>query len=301
MAIIVGVSVGSDGAVWCVDSAGNAYMRVGSEWKKNPTAKADEVAVGNVSNVWCRNSAGEVFKLQGSDFSATWAKDAQASQVTSISAGADGTVWVTNSKGQMAYLQGGQWHHVPDVNTAVEVAVGSAAHIWYRDNKGLIYKKDGSGKWQKDNTASDVISLSAGNDGTVWVANSKHELWTMSGGVWKKNDKGTARQISVGKQGLAWVVNAAGEIYHVQAADWPTYWVKVALPKDMPASTKYTIKQGDTVTGIIRAKYPTISTAELRQKSDTVARLNGWPGTMDDNYGGRAKSLKPGDVIVLEA
>lgn len=301
MARVIGVSVGSDGAVWCVDSAGNAYMRVGSEWKKNPTAKAVEVAVGTVNNVWCRNSAGEIFKLKGSAHDGGWDKDAAANQVTSISVGGDGTLWVVNKQGQLARRDGNQWQHDPGVKDAVEVAVGNMSNVWYRNKAGRLLKLGANGKWQADATASQITSHAVGDDGTVWVVNQKGEFWTKFGNEWKKNDKGMGVQISAGRAGLVWCVNAAGEIFHAQAADWPTFWVKVAPPKDLPPSATYTIKQGDTLTGVLRAKYPTISTEELYKKSDQVAKLNGWPGTMADNYGGKATSLKAGDVIILEA
>lgn len=304
MTKVIGVSVGSDGTVWCVDSANNIYMRVGSEWKRNTKGKAVEIAVGNMNHVWCRNSEGNIFKLQGTGFDGMWNPDTVASQVVSISVGDDGTVWVANRKGELVKLDSGQWNANAFGKDAVEVTVGNAANVWYRNKTGHIFKLQGTsafGSWDQDKVASQVESVSVGSDGTIWVSNKPDDLHMKVAGEWKKNDKGKANQISVGKQGLVWCVTAAGAIYHAQAADWATYWTAVAAPKDMPASTTYKIKDGDQLLAILRAKNPGISSTELTKKADQTAKLNGWSGTLADNYGGKATSLKAGDVIILVA
>jgi hypothetical protein len=301
MAKVIGVSVGSDGTVWCVDSAGNAYMRVGSEWKRNPTAKASEVAVGKLDIVWCRNSPGEVYRLQGTAFNSTWAKDPPASLVISISAGDDGTLWVANSKGEAVELNKNQWNHDFTAKDVVEVSVGNAANVWYRNKSGNIFKRDAAGKWQQDTVAKNATSVSGASDGTVWVANNKGELWTKVGNDWKQNPSGRAGQVSTGKTGLVWCVNDDGEIFHAETADWNSGWKKVAAPAEMPGPTTYKLKEKDTVLSILRARHPGISTVELHKKSDQVAKLNKWPGTLANDYNGHAKRLKPGDVIILEA
>lgn len=293
---VIGVSVGADGAVWCADSAGNVYMRVGNEWKRNPTAIANEVAVGNINHIYCRNPQGYVFRLKGTTYDAQWDKDSVASLVTkSISAGADGVVWVVNAKSELVMLDNGVWRHNPHKKDAVAVTVGDAGEVWYCNTAGKIFRLNGSAydsQWVEEPVASQVKSLSAGHDGTLWVTNQKDEIWKKTSAApvnYQKNDKGKAAQISVGSTQLVWCVNAAGEIFHAQGTNYDTYWVKVAPPV-MPART-YEVKQGEWLLKIVREQFKPISEADALKKADEIAKLNGWPN--------REHVLHAGDVIIL--
>lgn len=307
MATVIGVSAGADGVVWCADSAGNLYMRVGSEWKRNPTAKATEVAVGSASHVWCRNADGRVFKLQGANFDGGWSEDPDASLVKqSIAAGSDGTVWVVNTKGELVKREKGQWKHNPTGKNAVEVSVGDTNNVWCLNNLGQPFRLSGTtadSPWLPQTVPGlPVASIGAGNDGAVWVANTKGELFAKDGPTWRMNDKGKAVQISVGNRNLVWCVNAAGELFHAQANDWNTFWVKVAPPAGLPGSRHYTVREGDkSLLAILRKEYPGTVEADVVRRADRVARLNKWPGTLQDNYGGFAQRMQPGDVLILEA
>lgn len=297
--------MGADGAVWVADSAGNLYMRVGSEWKRNPTARATEVAVGSAANVWCRNGEGKVFKLQGTTFDSGWSQDPVASLVKqSIAAGSDGTVWVANTKGELVKLEGNQWVHNPTAKNAVEVSVGDANNVWCRNSAGQVFRLSAPGAtspWLPETVPGlPVVSIGAGNDGAVWIVNTKGELMTKDGPTWRLNDKGKARQVSVGNRNLVWCVNDAGKIFHAQSNDYKTFWVEVAPPA-MPGPRTHIVKQGEHLLAILRATYPGLIEADLVRKSDHVARLNKWTGTLADDYNGRARALKVGEVIVLEA
>jgi len=292
---VIGVSVGGDGAVWCADALGSLYMRVGSEWKRNPTAIANEVAVGNVNNVWCRNREGSIFKLQGPNYNSAWGKDPVASLVKqSISVGSDGTVWVVNTKGQLVKLEAGQWKHNP-TGIAAEVSVGDANNVWCHNYAGELFQLQGSAwdaTWVKAPSASNVVSIGAGNDGTVWVANRWGELWAKVGNEWRKNDKASAVvQVSAGNRDLVWCVNAAGEMFHAQSNDYATYWIKVPSPA-MPKRV-HVVKEGEWLLKIIRNEFNPTTDAQALALADKVAQLNGWPN--------REKVLEPGDVIILEA
>ncbi len=301
---VIGVSVGADGAVWCADALGNLYMRVGSQWKRNPTAIATEVAVGNVSHVWCRNSEGSIFKLLGPSYDSGWSKDPIANQVKqSISVGSDGTVWVVNTLGQLWKLEGGEWRSNP-TGKAVEVSVGDANNVWSLNGSGQIFRLASAGAtspWTPETVPGlPVTSIGAGNDGAVWVVNKQGELLTKDGPTWRLNPNGKATQIAVGNKGLVWVVNAEGQLFHAESADWKTFWKKVDQPP-LPQPVTYTIKMDDTLLGIIRAKYNPRNASELAKKADQIAKLNKWLGTLGNDYNGRARNLRPGDVLTLEA
>lgn len=295
MTKIIGVSVGSDGAVWCCDSLGDLYMRTGSKWSRNPTAIASEVAVGNAQNVWCRNPEGRVFRLDGSTWDSDWDRDPVASIVTrSISVGSDGTLWVVNAKGELVKLENGTWRHNPHRQDAMEVSVGNADHVWYRNTNGKIARLQGSsydGDWVEDTAqASQVASVSAAADGTLWVTNDSGQVFKRVGNKWERNPIASAEQISCGANHLVWCVNDAGQIFHAETPDWNTTWRPVSSPV-MPQRT-YTVQLNDTLGEILKRIYGLTGTA-LWRRADEVAALNGWPN--------REHVLHPNDVIILEA
>ncbi len=291
---VIGVSVGSDGAVWCADSLGSLYMRVGSEWKRNPTAIATEVAVGNSNNVWCRNRDGQIFKLLGNTYDSGWGKDPIASLVKqSISVGSDGTLWVVNTKNQLVKLEAGQWKHNP-TGKAQEVSVGNANNVWCQNAEGRVFKLQGSawdGTWVVDPLATNVVSIGAGDDGAVWIANHKGELWARVGNEWRKNDKASnVIQVAVGNRNLVWCVNASGQIFHAQSNDYATYWVNVPPPV-MPKRV-HQVREGEWLLKIIREELHPPTDAKALAMADQVAKYNGWAN--------REHVIHAGDMVILE-
>jgi hypothetical protein len=114
------------------------------------------------------------------------------------------------------------------------------------------------------------------------------------------NEHGKARQISVGNKNLVWCVNEEGKIFHAESNDWRTYWKEVGQPL-LPQPVLYEIKENDTLLSIIRVKFDPKNAGELAKKADQIAKLNKWTGTLGNDYNGRARNLKPGEVIILEA
>ncbi|HSM58303.1 MAG TPA: tectonin domain-containing protein [Candidatus Sulfomarinibacteraceae bacterium] len=113
MAHVRSVSVGSDGTMWARDQLGLLYKRDGNQWRRNPTAIAEEVVVADANNVWCRNKNGELFKLQSSDWNAGWDKNTVGRDVVSLHVTTDGCVRVVNNKGEI-------WERREDGATAEE-------------------------------------------------------------------------------------------------------------------------------------------------------------------------------------
>jgi hypothetical protein len=182
--------------------------------------------------------------------------------------------------------------------------VGNANNVWCLNSSGQVFKLStaaANSPWMPDTVPGHpVVSIGAGDDGTVWVANQKGELYAKDGPTWRLNPNGNARQIAVGNKNLVWCVNAEGKIFHAESNDWKTFWKEVAPPPMSPKVT-YKIKQDDTLLKIIRAKYNPKNDAELTKKADQIAKLNKWSGTLGDDYNGRARNLHPGEEIILEA
>jgi hypothetical protein len=289
MSKVIGVSVGADGAVWCCDALGSLYQYQGS-WFRSPTAVATEVAVGSSLTVWCRNREGRAFKLQGGNYNDSWQQDTSASLLTTISAGADGTVWAGNIYGRLFKKEGNEWKQNPSA-VAVEVAVGSANHVWYRSQDGRVFRLNGPGYdagWTQDPLASMVTTIGVGQDGTVWVGNSLGQLYKKEGDEWKRNPSASAVQVSVGVADQVWCVNNAGQIYRLGGSAYDSGWLPVSAPQ-MP-SWIYVVKEGDTLGEIVQAAFG-LSGAALYQKVDEIAELN---GISDPD------EIEVGQVIVLQ-
>lgn len=278
IARVIGVSVGADGTIWCVDSAGfvHKFHEDPWEWKYSPTAKnVKEVAVGRATDVWCRNGKGELFHLQGSAWDGAWQKDNAAKDVTTVSAGADGTVWVGNKRGELYSRLGGEWKKNPHAADAKEVAVGNASNVWYRNGSGKVFDLQGgvwNGRWTQDTQASWVQSISTASDGTVCLSSAdpadKDRLYMREGqNQWKKDKSGRAIQVSAGSAQTVFCVDADGIIFRQMGDGWTNYY-----GPDM--SNFYVIEEGDTLGSIVKDRYG-LSGAALNAKVDEIAALNG--------------------------
>lgn len=101
MAHIRSVAVGSDGTMWARDQHGLLYKRDGNQWRRNPTAIAEEVVVCNANNVWCRNRNGELFRLSNSNWDGAWEKNTVGKDAVSIHVSSDGCLRVVNNQGEI--------------------------------------------------------------------------------------------------------------------------------------------------------------------------------------------------------
>jgi len=254
---VIGVSAANDGALWCVDSAGFVYKLHPQrwEWMRNPTAMHIlEVTVGDENHVWCRDEEGDIYQLEGPEWNAGWIRDAGASNARSISAGADGSLWIGDWRGKLSmrisggYLEvaraggnvtaasiekykqsGGAWETNPYARDAVQVTVGDANHVWYRDQAGAVYKLQGNlwnGRWLADTGASQVQFISAAADGAVWFSSAdpadKDRLFRRVGpNRWRKTARGFAIQGSLAAADTFYTVRADGRIHIRRGSDWP--------------------------------------------------------------------------------
>jgi len=291
---VVGISAGSDGAVWCVDSVGFAYKMQGKTWRRNPEAKrVREITVGSADTVWCRNDAGDIFKLRVSDWNSNWTKDSDAKNVQTISAGTDGTVWIGNEDGKLFMYVNNSWKENPKAN-AQEVSVGKATNVWCRNEAGKVFKLKGNGwdgDWDEDGQASWAQSISAAFDETMWLSSAdptdKDRLFKREGpDQWDRNTKVKAVQVSVGSASKVYCVDEFGQIRRLTGSGWNGDWTTVPLP-DLPNS--HLIKKGETLGAIVQDVYKLTGTAAY-DKVDEIVALNG----LED-----ADEIKAGDSIAL--
>lgn len=109
------------------------------------------------------------------------------SHVSEVSVGSDGTVWCRDRSGFLYKREGDSWKRNPSA-IAEQIAVADAANVWCRNREGDVFRLVGggwNGEWQRDESAKDVISISAGN-GDVCVVNNRGEIFELDNGQWKK-------------------------------------------------------------------------------------------------------------------
>lgn len=130
------VSVGADGTVWSVNSAGQVYRLSGGSWEQMP-GSLKQVAVGRASHVWGVNAWDEIYRWNG------WGWDRIGGSLKQIAVASDGTVWGVNLADQIYRLNGGGWERVPGY--LKQVSVGSASQVWGTNSADEIWSRTGGG------------------------------------------------------------------------------------------------------------------------------------------------------------
>lgn len=297
------VSVSEDGAVWSVWQDGGVYKRVGNGWQKNVHAgNVEEVTVGWEINVWCRNASGELFKaIDPQDVNTAWKPiDLQGERLKAISSGPDGSFWAVTTDGNLLKRKG-----VPDFddnNTELEepetpvgnaraVSTGGVGKVVYVNNSGFIFEQfvdsaDGKKKWREmerpefGGVKQLIKSISYSREGVIWAVAENDELHKRQRSAphaWNHNGKGTAVQISTGGRELVWCVNRDGEIFRARSGNVNTIWetIPLSLSHVPPGGSLYTVRPGDTLSGVLAARCPSVSAANLNGMIGQVAKING--------------------------
>jgi hypothetical protein len=213
------VSVGSDGTVWGINSAGQVYMfnPQTQTWQQAP-GLFTQVAVGSSGFVWALNAAGQIFRydptLQG------W--DQIPGTLSQIAVGSDGDVWGINSSAQVYHFNSATqtWSQIP--GALAQIAVGYDGAIWGINAAQQVYRfNPGTQNWQQIPGALKRVAVGA--DGDVWGINNAGQTYhfnSLSQG-WD-NAPGSLAQIAVGSASNVWGIDAAGAIwrFNAQAQAW---------------------------------------------------------------------------------
>jgi photosystem II stability/assembly factor-like uncharacterized protein/predicted RNA-binding protein with TRAM domain len=141
----VGVSVGSDGAVWVIGTnpvpgGYGIYHRVGNGWNAVPGG-AVTIAVDPAGNPWVTNSQHQIFHWTGTAWTPV------AGGATDISVGSNGAVWVIGTNPVpggygMYHRVGNGWTGV--AGGAVTIAVDPAGNPWVTNSQRQIYHWTGT-------------------------------------------------------------------------------------------------------------------------------------------------------------
>ena len=208
---LVQVSVGGDGSVWGINSAGELYYfePVGQTWVHAP-GTLDQVVVGASGAVWGLNAAGEVFRWNAS--AQTWSQ--MPGQLAHIAVGVDGDTWGLNGANAI-------YHWNPAANTWVNVpgelsqlAVGFDGAVWGINAGGAVYRYDVGSQSFAQIPGAILAQIAVGNDGAVWGLNGE-SIYRFNALMQQfVSVPGALAQIVVGSGNNVWGINSSGQTYY---------------------------------------------------------------------------------------
>jgi sugar lactone lactonase YvrE len=228
------ISVGSDGTVWGLNSAGQAYFfnPQTQTWQQAP-GSLTQIAVGASGIVWGLNAAGQIYRYDP----ATQSWDQIPGTLSQIAVGSDGDVWGINASSQVYHFNSATetWTQIP--GALAQVAVGYDGAIWGINAAQQIYRfNPGTQAWQQIPGA--VKQIAVGADGDVWGINNAGQVYhfnTLSQ-HWD-NTPGSLAQIAVGSASNVWGINSTGAIwcFNAQTQAWdqiPGQLAQIAVGAD---------------------------------------------------------------------
>jgi uncharacterized repeat protein (TIGR03803 family) len=213
------ISVGSDGTVWGLNSAGQPYMfnPLTGTWQQAP-GSLTHIAVGSSGVIWGLNAAGQIYRYDPS----TQGWDQIAGILSQIAVGADGDVWGINAGGQVFHFNAATQSWVQIAGALAQIAVGYDGAVWGINNSQQVYRfNPGTQNWQQVTGLLNRVAV--GGDGDVWGINSAGQTFHFNAlsQQWQ-NTGASLAQIAVGSATNVWGIDAAGGIwsFNGQAQAW---------------------------------------------------------------------------------
>jgi len=199
------ISVGSDGFVMGVNSAGAIFQYAGGgTWTQVPGGLS-QISVGSATQVWGVNSASQVFTYNGN----TNAWTLIPGVLSNVSVNASGVVYGVNSSGNIfKYAGNGQWTSIP--GSLKQISVGSDGSVWGVQPGGQIFKYNGNGSWTQIPGGLSEISVSSGN--LVWGVNSANQVFNYNGNNGWNYVAGTLDDVAVYNGGV-WGTNSSSNVF----------------------------------------------------------------------------------------
>ena len=213
------VSVGSDGTVWGINSAGQAYFfnPQTQTWQQAP-GLFTQIAVGASGLVWALNAAGQIYRYDP----ATQSWDQVPGALSQIAVGSDGDVWGISSSGQVYHFNPATQNLVQIPGTLAQIAVGYDGAVWGTSAAQQIFRfNPGTQSWQPMPGALKQIAVGA--DGDVWGINNAGQVYHFNTLTQRwNNTPGSLAQIAVGSASNVWGIDATGAIwrFNAQAQAW---------------------------------------------------------------------------------
>jgi hypothetical protein len=217
--LLTQVTVASNGVVWGLNAAGQIYRYDPATQSWDQIAGIlSQLAVGADGDVWGINSAGQVFHF--STATQTWVQIPGA--LAQLAVGYDGAVWGLNASQQVYRFNPGtqNWQQVGGL--LKQVAVGADGDVWGINSAGQTFHFNTlSQQWQ--NTGASLAKIAVGSASNVWGLDSGGGIWSYNGQAQAWNQvPGQLVQIAVGENGAVWGVNSEQQIYQFVQPTQPT-------------------------------------------------------------------------------
>jgi hypothetical protein len=274
---VTNISLGDDGSAWCVDTSGRLWFWSGVSWTQlNPGTKGKQVAAGNNQNAWYINDNGDAFQRQVD----RWAAVNQTyggKNLLWVDVSADGTVWAIDKTQQIWARSGTVWNQPNPTARAVQISVGSKQQVWCININGEAYQRQVD-RWVQPDQKVRAKNISVGTDGTVMYINKTDgHIYKKTGSTWTVEPRGSFLQVAVRNANQWWALSLGGEIWAMLNGTFS----KVKSP-DFPVKRTYTVKRGDTLSGIATAL-----------KINYAALVKANPQILNPNF------IREGDVLNL--
>jgi len=204
------IAVCSSGVVWGLNAAGQIYRYDPSiqSWDQIPGILS-QLAVGSDCDVWGMNSSSQIYHFNAS--TQTWVQIPGA--LAQLAVGYDGAVWGINAAQQVYRFNPGTQNWQQVAGLLKRVAVGADGDVWGINSAGQTYHFNTlSQQWQ--NTGASLAQLAVGSASNVWGLDSGGGIWRFNGQTQTWNQvPGQLTQIAVGENGAVWGLNSAQQIY----------------------------------------------------------------------------------------
>jgi sugar lactone lactonase YvrE len=264
------VSVGSDGTVWGLNSAGQAYFfnPQTQSWQQAP-GLLTQIVVGASGFVWGLNASGQIYRYDP----ATQSWDQIPGTLSQIAVGSDGDVWGINSSAQVYHFNSATetWTQIP--GALAQIAVGYDGAIWGINAAQQIYRfNPGTQSWQQ--VPGSLKQIAVGADGDVWGINNAGQIYHFNSLTQRwHNTPGSLAQIAVGSASNVWGLDATGAVwcFNAQTQVWdqiPGQLAQIAVGAD---GAVWGVNSADQIYQFVQ---PTEPTQTFLQVAGSLAQIS---------------------------
>jgi hypothetical protein len=208
--LLTQITAASSGVIWGLNAAGQIYRYdpASQSWDQIPGILS-QLAVGSDGDVWGMNSSSQIYHFNAA--SQTWVQIPGA--LAQLAVGYDGAVWGLNAAHQIFRFNPGTQNWQQVAGLLKRVAVGADGDAWGINSAGQTFHFNTlSQQWQ--NTGASLAQLAVGSASNVWGLDSGGGIWCFNAQAqaWKQVP-GQLAQLAVGENGAVWGLNSANQIY----------------------------------------------------------------------------------------
>jgi sugar lactone lactonase YvrE len=203
------IVVGSNNAVWGLNATQQIYARdmTKQAWKAIPGALA-QLAIGCDGDVWGLNAAGSIYHFDAP--SGNWQQIPGA--LARLAVGSDGAVWGLNAGGSIYRYSVATHTFSPVPGFLTQISVGADGDAWGLNNQSIYHFDRLTQAWVP--MAGALSYLAVGSGGNVYGLNAANQICEYNPQsqtcTWIP---GALAQIAVGGNGVLWGLDGSGDIW----------------------------------------------------------------------------------------